>query len=146
MIDYSDGTVDFLVFAPLSEEVEALKEAFGIQAALPEILDDGSSCYRHTIELPERQVVLLIVQLRHMGVLGAAVMATKLIPSRKPWSIISFGIAGGFVGEDINIQDVFVPDVVLYYEPAKETVGSTGSKRRTGGARPQVKCIRSSLQ
>lgn len=114
--------VDFIVFAPLNEEVDALKNAFKVTGEAT-VMDDGSECYQVKIgTLSGSTTTLLIVQLYHMGVLGAAVMATKLIARLKPWCIVSFGIAGGFVKEDIGKRDVFIPDVVFYYEPAKESV------------------------
>lgn len=117
----SAGRIDFLIFAPLDEEVAALKEAFDISAE-PHVMDDGSECYNFHLPTPAGGATILIVQLCHMGVLGAAVMTTKLIGQRRPWSIVSFGIAGGFVKEGISKRDVFIPDVVFYYEPAKESV------------------------
>ena len=39
-----------------------------------------------------------------------------------PWCAVSFGIAGGFIGEDVKLGDVVFAESVYYYEPAKETV------------------------
>lgn len=118
----NESRVDFVVLAPLNEEIQALSQELNFTIDDPEVLPDGIKCYHTTITNNDgKNTHVCIVQLDEMGVLGAAVTATKLIMQWQPWCVVSFGIAGGFISEDVQLLDVIVPGVIYYYEPAKET-------------------------
>ncbi|MBI5686100.1 MAG: hypothetical protein HZC54_13590 [Verrucomicrobia bacterium] len=128
----NNGQVDFLVLAPLAEEIEALSKTLGFSITSSRVLENGATCY--SLELPNNEgngiVQVCVVKLIHQGVLRAGVTASRLIAHWRPWCVVSFGIAGGFVGDDVELRDVIVPEVVIYYEPAKETRRGRKSKRQ----------------
>jgi nucleoside phosphorylase len=114
------SNIDFLIFAPLEDEFEALRDVFGITGPALIREEDGAEFYSTTVDTKAGPKRVMILHLFYMGVLGAGVMTSKLIPKVHPLAVISFGIAGGFVGDDIRKKDVFIPAQIFYYEPAKE--------------------------
>lgn len=126
--------VDYLILAPLKIEITAVMKALKIDANL--CIQLGKATY-YAVDVPSRRdghkVHVRIVQLPNQGTLNAAAFATQMILDWKPWCVVSFGIAGGFLGDDIKLCDVVAPEEIFYYEPAKETrthLKSTGSKRK----------------
>jgi len=115
--------IDFLIVAALDIEMNALSREFGCGATAPQPREDGLVSHRVQIELQDAtKGSVLIVRLNEMGTLAASAVSSKLIAAHRPWCVVSFGIAGGFIGkgEDVNLLDVVVPDTIIYYEPAKE--------------------------
>lgn len=113
--------VDFLVLAPVDVEIDALRQEFGVSN--DPVPWNGAKHYGlDLINSEGREIHVRIVQLPYQGVLDAAVFTCRLILEWQPWCVVSFGIAGGFVDRgDIRLRDVLVPEVIFYYEPAKET-------------------------
>lgn len=112
---------DFLILAPLSLEIQALREALKFPLPPTGTWDHASYWSMDLRGSDERQIHIEVVQLQNQGILNTGVFSTKLILDLQPWCVVSFGIAGGFTGDDIGIGDVLVPQEVIYYEPAKET-------------------------
>src|SRR3989304_9268694 len=90
---------DFLVLAPLEEEIHALKdelkkagwdissvEGFKFRQVIEATLSDSEAAYsrRHAV----------IIQLNYQGVLNASVDTAKALELYEPGYVVSFGIAG----------------------------------------------------
>jgi nucleoside phosphorylase len=143
--------IDYLILAPLEEELAALKDALGIPN------DRKSSVYRDdTPYWPitiGRQgglhpAIVHVAKLKYQGVLNAAVATTRLLQEIPAACVVSFGVAGGFIEKNdetevsagvpigtekpdrhVSLGDVIVADQpILYYEPAKE--GHAGRESR----------------
>jgi nucleoside phosphorylase len=121
--------IDFAILAPLQEEIASLCEAFSIPEG-SRCIEDGILYFSKDLSTRGRDINIRVVQLNIQGTLYAGIIATKLISRWKPRCLVSFGIAGGFIGDDVSLLDVIVPSVVYYYEPCKETT----SKASAGGA------------
>jgi len=136
--------VDYLIMAPLEEEFDALRVAFGIPQSKGTMLSDGSLILEARVTGRSRRVLgIALVKLAEQGQLHAAVTTARLIETLEPCVVASFGIAGGFCskGADIHLGDTIVPKVVYYYEPAKERVrreiGPVKRRHRRGASETQ---------
>ncbi len=136
--------IEFVVFAPLDLEIKALLGAFESEGTQDKVLPDGTCYYEVCCATTSGDDAdLRIVQLKHAGVLQTAVTASRVIDLWRPACVVSFGIAGGFLGSgDVELRDVVVADSVFYYEPSKEGVGATSSERRRDGAFNRIRGAR----
>lgn len=134
---------DVVIFAPLKLEVLALCDQLNCNYREPQSLAHGVRFYSGSVQgTSGRELGVRVVELLYQGVLHASVVATTTLEHWKPWCAISFGIAGGFVGDDVNIGDVVVADEIFYYEPAKET-GQRPTATRSRSASSERKTHRS---
>jgi nucleoside phosphorylase len=131
MVEFSRtaARVDFAVIAPLEEEITKLLEAFGLPVTTqPQTSPSRITYYDAEVSQgPDRTTRVRIVRLAEQGVLNTAVAVTQLILDWKPWCVVSFGIAGGFISgekDGVSLLDVLVPSSVYYYEPAKDAPGT----------------------
>lgn len=118
-----EDRLDYLILAPLELETDALRAALGALSCKRQAYQDGTAHWRHTLDVNgtnSRPVTIDIVQLKQQGVLQAATTTTSLLHLLRPICVVSFGIAGGFVGDDAALGDVVVAESLFYYEPAKE--------------------------
>lgn len=140
---------DFLIFAPLQLEVDALKaalrEAGWMEVAVvnnefPSVVE--ATLVDASVGHFRRHVV--IVQLNYQGVLNASVDTARALEFYEPGYVVSFGIAGTFNEKDAPIGSVIFATSLFYYEPSKDEskrqgkkMGrpSRGSRARLGGRR-----------
>lgn len=116
--------VDFLILAPLKEEIAGLCQALGLnpKSLQPENLTNSIKCHRTSLcGNNSQELKVAIVQLSRQGILNAAVETCSVLLDIDPWCVVTFGIAGGFVSDELSLHDVVFGDVVYYYEPSKET-------------------------
>jgi nucleoside phosphorylase len=129
--------IEYLILAPLDLEIQSLLRAFDALGTPRHSLRDGSSYFKVRCRTRSGdRADLRIVQLKHAGVLQAAVTTSRLIEEWHPACVVSFGIAGGFLeGGDIGFEDVVVAEHVFYYEPAKEAVTKVKRLRKSPALR-----------
>lgn len=125
--------IDYLILAPLNDEVKALREIFGASHTDKCYYRDKTGYWPVRLECSNGMPVIVhIAQLKHQGVLDAAVTTARLLEETRPTCVVSFGIAGGFIKKvepDVQLGDVVVADQpIVYYEPAKE--GRAGRSSR----------------
>lgn len=124
---------DFLVFAPLDLEIDALENALkhlGWQVngeknpLFPRILyahlNDSDSAYSIR--------TCVLVQLNFQGVLNASVDAARALEYFEPGYVVSFGIAGSLNSQDAPIGSVVWATSLVYYEPSKDIQKRTQSR------------------
>jgi len=113
--------IDFLVVAPLEEEIRGLSSALGADDA-KRYYEGQLTYFDKLVTSPnDRRVHVRVLKLSDSGTLNAAVQTLPLIVRWRPRCVVSFGIAGGFL-EHVAYGDVVVAKDVWYYEPAKEAV------------------------
>lgn len=121
----TDPPVDFLIFAPLQEEREAVLALLPGAKRLPPT--DSDVLIYHSAQLPirlsdgqEGSYHLVVVSPVRMGRVAAATAATKAIERWLPRYALIVGIAGG-CANSVGLGDVIVADQVVDYELQKVT-------------------------
>src|SRR5438552_2146457 len=92
--------VDYLILAPLDDELTALKTALGISSDTAAFFyPDNTPYWRVTIERRNglEPVTVHVAKLKYQGVLNAAVAAARILEETRAACVVSFGIAGGFL-------------------------------------------------
>ena len=117
----SDDCVDFLIITALPVERNAVLGQLPGKRKHQEA--DFPTYYRATLETDptanQRNPVVAVTMLRHVGNVHAAVHTARCLQRLKPHFVLMVGIAGG-VKDEVHLGDVVVSEEIIYYENTKE--------------------------
>ena len=130
---------DFLILAPLPEEVDALLEAMDTHGWEQRPGRESNPSLAAEFRLVREYIIkdagvgffrrkAVVICLNRQGVLNASVDTARALELYEPGFVISFGIAGS-LDDDAPIGSVIFCTQLIYYEPAKDK--SEGSESRT---------------
>lgn len=134
----AQAPVDFLIIAPLNDEVDALLRHLPTAERMLQT-EDAWHYYRATIELssensksPPDHYQLIVLPLRQEGTKRALSATKDAIRRFHPRCILLVGIAGGIAAAGARLGDVLVADQIFDYE--RQIVSESDVKARPHSA------------
>jgi adenosylhomocysteine nucleosidase len=125
--DEATSRVDVGVLTVLSQETQAVAQAFTRTGTSVHGLHDGRRTYEATFGTPQGALTAVLMQTLDRGALSATAATTSLIQGYHPAVVALVGIAGG-IDPDLAVGDVVIPDQVIYYDGRR--VAADGVHRR----------------
>lgn len=116
---------DVAVICALQEELELVKRNVS-EVKECEVTDDDFIYHQGYIEKDGKKIKVVMAQSTQMGMVPAAVLATKIINNFAPRYLVMTGITAGISGK-VNYGDIIAAEYSWDYGAGKETVVSDNS-------------------
>jgi nucleoside phosphorylase len=133
---------DVLILSALPVELEAIREIFSVPSGSPLTTVSGTNYWLARVGGQEDQRVIALASFGAAGNVAAAVVATELMSSLRPKTVILVGIAAG-LRDKCQLGEVLIAERVVAYEGAALITGPDGSMPKP---RPEQYRISHSMQ